>query len=391
MKSGATIVVALVMLGCGSSGSVAGESVNSTLSYEQADDRSAFVVTLRRARNGDSEAQWRAALAYARLGEDVRALPLLLTAAAAGHALSASLAASFLEDGRGAKRNLNEALRWYRQAARDGEPTAQSALVRLLPDDDPVRLTFMRDAAEAGDRDGQYQLGLHLASAGATRNLTESFEWFGRAAAQGHVGAMLAMAQQLSDGTGVPPNRAAAVRWIERAASSSDPVANYLLGQARLQAEPAEFDAARGPLRLAASAGHLDAQYLYGDLLARADSDGDRRDALGWLERAQQQGHAAAANRLGEMLRQNVGDPQQLARARGFFLKAAEQGNVDAMYNVAEMQNLGLGGNRDSLAALAWFNRAAEEKHEKAIEVLDSLLGSAIKTSSLGLRGFWQK
>ena len=73
------------------------------------------------------------------------------------------------------------------------------------------------------------------------------------------------------------------------------------------------------------------------------------------------------------------------------FSASDRAGNVDAMYNFADMQNVGLGGERDSMAALKWFNRAAEEKHEKAIEVLESLLGSTIKTSSLGLKGFWQR
>lgn len=359
------------------------------LAPEQAEDRAAFVLTLRKARQGDVDAQWQAGLTYARLAEDTRALPLLLAAAASGHAPAASLAGSFLEDGRGEKRNLEDALRWYRQAANDGEPAAQAALARLLPADAPARLAYMRSAADSGNADGQYLLGLQLGTNGASQ--AEGFEWLSRAATQGHLGAMLAAASQLADGRGVRADRAAARRWLERAAKSGDPVANFLLGQTRLRAEPADADGARAPLRVAASAGHREAQYLYGELLARGKAPDEQREARLWLEKAQAQDHAAATNRLGELLRQDVADAQQLARARALFLQAAEQGNVDAMYNFADMQNVGLGGERDSMAALKWFNRAAEEKHEKAIEVLESLLGSTIKTSSLGLKGFWQR
>ena len=388
---GVSLIFALVLLGICKPGAAAGESTVAALGYEQTEDRAAFVSTLRKARQGNAEAQWQAALTYARLAEDARALPLMLAAAASGHAPAASLAASFLEDGRGAERNLDEALRWYRQAARDGDPAAQSALVRLLSADDPVRLTHMRSAAEAGNPDGQYQLGQHLAVKGPTPNLAESFEWLSRSATQGHVGAMLAVASQLIEGRGVRADREAALRWLERAAKSADPVANYLLGRERLRAEPADLQGARAPLQLASSAGHREAQYLYGDLLAQAKSADEQREARQWLERAQRQDHAAAANRLGELLRQNVGDPQQLSKARALFLRAAERGNVDAMYNFAQMQNQGLGGERDSSAALKWFSRAAEEEHEKAAEVLESLLGSTIKTSSFGLKGFWQR
>ncbi len=388
---GLSLVFALVLLGIGKPGAAAGESTIAALGYEQTEDRAAFVATLRKARQGDADAQWQAALTYARLAEDARALPLLLAAAASGHAPAASLAASFLEDGRGTERNLDEALRWYRQAARDGDPAAKAALARLLPADDPDRLTHMRSAAEAGTADGQYQLGLHLAVKGPTPNLGESFEWLSRAASQGHVGAMLAVASQLIEGKGVRADRAAALRWLERAAKSADPVANYLLGRERLRAEPPDPQGARAPLQVAASAGHREAQYLYGDLLAQAKSAEDQREAQPWLEKAQRQDHVAAANRLGELLRQNVGDAQQLTRARSLFSWAAERGNVDAMYNLAQMQNQGLGGERNSMDALKWFSRAAEAEHEKATEVLEDLLGSTIKSSSLGLKGFWQR
>ena len=90
-------------------------------------------------------------------------------------------------------------------------------------------------------------------------------------------------------------------------------------------------------------------------------------------------------------MREDVGDPQHVARARELFSLDAERGNRDAMYNLALMDNLGLGGPRDTANALKWFSRAADANHEKAIEVLEDLLGSSIKTSSLGMKGFWQR
>jgi TPR repeat protein len=54
------------------------------------------------------------------------------------------------------------------------------------------------------------------------------------------------------------------------------------------------------------------------------------------------------------------------------------------------MQNEGLGGARDTEKALRWYARAADEGHEKASEVVGSLLSDSVKTSSLGLKGFWQ-
>jgi len=49
-----------------------------------------------------------------------------------------------------------------------------------------------------------------------------------------------------------------------------------------------------------------------------------------------------------------------------------------------------LGGARDTDKALRWYAKAADEGHEKAAEVVGRLLNDSLKTSALGLKGFWQ-
>ncbi len=63
-----------------------GEAWASALTYDQSQDRAEFVLLLRKARQGDSDAQWAAAMTYLRLGEPGLAMPLLDSAAASGHA-----------------------------------------------------------------------------------------------------------------------------------------------------------------------------------------------------------------------------------------------------------------------------------------------------------------
>jgi TPR repeat protein len=383
--------VVLLLLGISGHCFAASADTGATLSYEQAEDRAAFVISLRKARQGDSEAQWQVGHAYAHLGEDARALPMLVAAAASGHVAAASLAGSFFEDGRGGRKRVDEALRWYRVAAEKGEPSAMAALARLLPPGDSESLEFGRRAAEAGNADGQYQWGLLLADKGTPGDLEAAFGWLHKAASQGHVGAQVAVANHLLDGRGVRADAKSAISWLEGAAKARDPVANFLFGQMHLAGDKPDPDAARQFLKVAAMHGHREAQYLLGQLLSLLTASEQRREAVIWLEKAQHAGHVAAANRLGEILREDVGDPQHLARARELFSLAAERGSRDAMYNLALMNNVGLGGPRDTSAALKWFSRAADANHEKAIEVLEDLLGSSIKTSSLGMKGFWQR
>lgn len=375
---------------------MAGGSATGALTYEQSEDRSNFIGQVRKARQGDSEAQWQVGMTYATLGDYVRALPMLLSAAEAGHPRAATLLAWLHEDGRGTEKSIDQARRWYRSAADRGEASAMSALGRLsLHDKQPevraaARQLFER-AARLGDADGQYFLGWVLASPlEGQRDDASAYGWFIKAANQGHLGAQLAVAMQLLAGRGVAMDRKAAGDWLVRAAETRDPVAHYLLGRLRQGAGESDLAIVRSSFRVAAAAGHREAQYALATLLAKSAADADKKEAAEWFTKAYEAGHVAAANRLAELYRDGAGIPQQLDTARRIFQKAAEQGDANAMYNLASMQNEGLGGARDTEKALRWYARAADEGHEKASEVVGSLLSDSVKTSSLGLKGFWQ-
>lgn len=366
------------------------------LTYEQAEDRSNFIGQVRKARHGDTEAQWQVGMTYASLGDYARALPMLLSAAEAGHPSAARLLGWMHEDGRGTEKSVEQARRWYLFAADKGEPSAMSALGRLSLRDkqsaarELARQLFER-AAQLGDADGQYFLGWMLAAhLEGQRDDAKAYGWFIKAANQGHVGAQLAVATHLLAGHGVAMDRKAAGDWLVRAAETRDPVAHYLLGRLRQGTGEADLDRVRSSFRVAAAAGHREAQYALATLLAKSAAQVDKKEAAEWLAKAYEAGHMAAANRLAELYRDGAGVPQQLDKARSIFQQAAEQGNANAMYNLASMQNEGLGGARDTDKALRWYTRAADEGHEKALEVVDSLLNASVKTSALGAKGFWQ-
>lgn len=367
-------------------------AIGSPLTDQQSDDKRAFIELLRLARKGDPEAQWRVATTYVRLGEYERALPMLSPAVAGGHAQATGLLGWLTEEGRGVPKSVEQAMVLYRSAAEKGDPPSMVALARLLPRSDPAAAAYRRGAAESGSAEGQYALGLELAAMGGEKQ-AESHQWFLKAAQQGHRGAQVAVATQFLDGKGTRSDSHAAVAWLKPASSTGDPVANFLLAQVGLKDESTKPESTLPALRVAASAGHREAQYVLGKLLAMADGLEQRREAAQWLEKAQAAGHQAAANRLGELILDAKASAslQQLTYARELFFKAAESGNLDAMYNFAGMQHLGLGGDKDTFEALKWYSRAAEGKHERAAAVVEDLLGSSIKTTSLGSKGFWQK
>lgn len=367
----------------------------SALTYEQNEDRAAFIALVRKARQGDAEAQSQVGQTYVRLGEPARAAPMFQSAAAAGHPLAAALLGSLHEDGLGTAKSREEALRWYRLAAEHGEPEAMAALGRLMlaesgPEAREAAWRWLRQAAGLGDRDGQYHLGWLLAQPGAAHDDAQAFQWFLKAAGQGHVGAQVAAATHLLAGRGVARDQKAAADWLVRAAATRDPVANYLLGRLRDDEGGSSREKARDAYRTAAAAGHREARFALAVMLAGSSAEADRKEALEWFAKANDDGHRAAANRLGEAYRDGVGVERQFDKAKDYFLKAAIHGDAKGMYNLARMQNEGLGGPRDTRQALEWYARAADQGHAGAAAVMESLLNSSVKISALGSKGFWQ-
>lgn len=365
------------------------------LGYEQNEERAGFIALVRKARQGDTESQWQVGQTYVRLGDPARAVPMLQSAATTGHPRAAALLGSLHEDGLGTVKSLEEALRWYRLAAEHKQPEAMAALGRLLlqergPEAHESAWQWLREAARLNDRDGQYYLGWLLAKPGATHDDVQAFQWFLKAAGQGHVGAQVAAATHLLAGRGVAKDRKAAADWLVRAAATQDPVANYLLGRLREEEGGSGRDKARDAYRIAAVAGHREARFALAVMLAGSSADADRKQAVEWFAKAHEDGHRAATNRLGEAYRYGIGVARQFDKAKDYFQHAANQGDTKAMYNLARMQDEGLGGPRETDQALKWYARAAEQGHEQAVAVVEGLLNSSLKTSALGLKGFWQ-
>jgi TPR repeat protein len=373
----------------------AAELEKPVLSYEQTEEKAGFIALVRKARKGDAESQWLVGQTYARLGEPARALPVLQSAAATGHPRAASLLGSLYEEGVGTEKNRDEAMRWYRLAADQGQPEAMASLGRLLlqergPEARESAWQWLRQAVRFNDRDGQYHLGWLLAQPGAAQDDAQAFQLFLKAADQGHVGAQVAVATHLLAGRGVAKDWKAASGWLARAAVTQDPVANYLLGRIQEDADGTGRTEAQKSYRIAATGGHREAQFALASVLAKSVDEADRKEAADWFAKAHEAGHKAAANSLGQLYRDGVGVAQQHDKAREYFQLAANRDNANAMYNLAEMLDQGRGGLRDTAKALDWYSQAADRGHKGALAVVARLLSNSAKTSAFGLKGFWQ-
>ena len=87
-------------------------------------------------------------------------------------------------------------MRWYRKAAEQGDADAQYSLGVMLdngagvPEDDAAAVRWYRKAAEQGDADAQHKLGrMYADGAGVSQDNVSAYAWASVAAAQGLIDA----------------------------------------------------------------------------------------------------------------------------------------------------------------------------------------------------------
>jgi TPR repeat protein len=132
--------------------------------------------------------------------------------------------------------------------------------------DDVEAVRWLRQAAEQGLAEAEYNLGIMYARGrGVARDAEQSAHWYRQAAEQGLASAQYNLGAQYAVGDGVPRDEQRAATWFERAALQDVPEAAYNLGVL--------YDLGRG---------------------VKADA----ATAMQWYERAAERGYHPAASRL---------------------------------------------------------------------------------------------
>ena len=208
------------------------------------------------------------------------------------------------------------------------------------------------------------------------RDPAEAARWYRLAAEAGDRQARFALGLLLLTGAeGVPKDRAAAAALFEKAAAQGHAGALYNLGVMAIEGEGSsgpDFARAAEMFRRSAEAGDADGAYSYGVLLR--DGRGvplDIAAAATWLERAADAGVIAGQVEYAIMLFNGVGVEKDEAGAAKLFLKAAAKNNPIAQNRLAHLYATGRGVRRDIVQAVMW-NKFAEAAGIKDDE-LDAL------------------
>jgi TPR repeat protein len=84
------------------------------------------------------------------------------------------------------------------------------------------------------------------------------------------------------------------------------------------------------------------------------------------IQRAAEQGDAAAQCRLGDIYSIGYGVPYDVEKAVYWYRKAAEQGSAGAQFRLGCIYEGGQGVPKDLSAAAEWFRKAADQGHIEA-------------------------
>lgn len=167
----------------------------------------------------------------------------------------------------------------------------------------------LRAAAESGDAQAQYELGL-------------------------------ALVKPIPPHIGPIKEGAEAAVWLEKSADQGNMDAAFLLG------------------------------YIY---QYAAGVQKDVGKSIGWFTKAADAGHIAAMITLAATYRTGDGVMKNKIKARDLYAKAAEKGNNNARTALAAMYMDGDGVHQDGKMALAWYNRAVKDGHAPAMLGLGAL------------------
>ena len=173
---------------------------------------------------------------------------------------------------------------------------------------------ILRPAADSGDTEAQYELGvMYRRGEGLAANSKQAAHWWGKAANRGHARSEYNLGTLYMLGEGVPRSTPEALAWTEKAARHGFPDAAYKLGWMLRQGFGGDERRQEGLhwLRRAAQAGHGEANYLLAVmefLRSLSENSSDRlAEMCRLLGKAALQRHPAAWFVLGEIHDSKVG------------------------------------------------------------------------------------
>lgn len=352
--------------------------------YSPANKEKAFFWYNRAALKGQKECQFQCARRY-QLGEGVvgdkeEAEKWYKTAAENGHR-EAQFCYGKLCAGRGTAEGKKEAYYWYQQAAEGGHDEAARSLDAIQSELDRIEFEELKGMAECGDADAQFNCAeMYRLGKGTKVDFEEAFYWYGKAALQNHLIAIIQYAYMYSAGEGTAVDEEKCLYWCEKAAEQSDsPDMCYTCGSMydKKSEEDSDKEKAMYWYEKAAGQGNVDAQFQCGLHYSKGKGvPEDKEKAFYWYKKAAEQGDSSSQFNTGLYYSKGIGTENDEEQALYWYEKAARQGNVKAQYNCGHRYRKGIGSQKDEEKAVYWLTEAASKGSARAVEECREWIGT---------------
>ncbi len=154
----------------------------------------------------------------------------LIYAAEQGDAEAQFNLGNMYRKGEGVPQSDQEAVKWYRLSAEQGDAIAYDS-GEGVPQSDQEAVKWYRLSAEQGDAEAQFNLGVMYANGeGVPQSDQEAVKWYRLSAEQGIAWAQYNLGNMYRKGEGVPQSYQEAVKWYRLSAEQGIAEAQYNLG-----------------------------------------------------------------------------------------------------------------------------------------------------------------
>lgn len=239
-------------------------------------------------------------------GRYLTAMELALPRAQLGDPAAQTLVAEILDRGLGVKRNRDQAMFWYEQAANGGDPTGMFKYAVLLMErsgskgDRKKADELMKKSAELGNPSAQFNYAQVLVAENpGEKGLREALPYYEKSAEKGIADAQYALSQIYASLTDLPAEKTKRAReWLLRAARAGFDTAQLDLGMWLVNGTAGERDYEAG---------------------------------FNWLKRAADGGNAVAQSKLAQLYINAIGTKQDPIEAAKWFVLARRAGLNDPL------------------------------------------------------------
>ncbi len=282
-----------------------------------------------------------------------KAIKCLSKAAKEGSAVAQYAIAVCYDQGIGVKQDIEQATKWYKEAAEQGVIEAQCdyGIACTLKNNFIEAITWLEKAAERGYAKAQYTLGWNYSN---YNKIEEALLWMEEAADQDYIPALMALGNAYLQGPSYIQDYETAIEILDYLASQNNAMAQYAMAICYAQGKGVDTN-----IEIAMEYLNKSAEQEYAVALTElagvycsgaATITQDFHKAMELYKKAANQGYPLAQIAIGRMYENGWGTKKSINIAMKWYRKAEKQGiNLQYLQQMQQIQQLQQQGNANTI------------------------------------------